>query len=173
MVAQTTDMTAESVPSIKVACLRVSEELYALDIMCIKEIIRIMPIIPVPKSPAFVDGVINLRNAVIPVIDLRRRFGLPSADNQEKKRRIIICAVDGRIVGLLADEVSEVKTCSQEDVRPAPYYMAGPEAEFFPGVCRSGDKLMMLINPRKLLASQEQIDMSQMRQRSVEVQEGS
>ncbi len=144
---------------LKVACLRVGQQFYALDIMCIKEIIRLLPIVSVPKAPAFVDGVINLRKAIIPVVDLRSRFGLEAASEAENKRRIVICNIDGRIVGLLSDEVTEVVSCLPEDVRPTPYYLSGPEAEFFPGVCRKGNQLMMLLDPRRLLASEKRIDM--------------
>lgn len=147
---------------LKVACLRVGQQYYALDIMCIKEIIRPLPIVPVPKAPTYVDGVINLRKAIIPVVDLRRRFGLPPTQEEEKHRRIVICAIDGRIVGLMADEVLEVVSCSVADVRPTPYYLTGPEAEFFPGVCRKDEQLMMLLDPRKLLASEKRIDMSRL-----------
>ncbi len=152
---------ADGSHAIKVACLRVGSEYYALDIMCIKEIIRPLPIVAVPKAPAYVDGVINLRKAVIPVVDLRRRFGMPAVTEGEKQQRIVICAIDGKIVGLLADEVTEVRSCRQADVRPTPYFLSGPEADFFPGVCRSGEQLMMLLDPRKLLGSQAAIDMRQ------------
>jgi len=152
--------------SLKVACLRVGAEFYALDIMCIREIIRSVQIIPVPKAPAFVDGVINLRKAVVPVVDLRRRLGLQPAPKEETKRRIIICAIDGRIVGLLVDEVTEVFNCDRTEVRPTPYYLAGPEAEFFPGVCRKDKVLMMLLDLRKLLSSERQIDLKQVREQA-------
>ncbi len=152
--------------SIKVACLRVGNEFYALDIMCIKEIIRPLPIVAVPKAPLYVDGVVNLRKAIIPVVDLRRRFGFTEESENARKRRIIICALDGRIVGLLADEVTEVCSCSETDIRPTPYYLSGAEAELFPAVCRNGDDLLMLLDLRKLLASDRQIDMAQARQQS-------
>lgn len=150
--------------SIKVACLRVDHEFYALDIRCIKEIIRPLPIISVPKAPLYIDGVINLRKAVIPVVDLRRRFGLLAAASDLQLRRIVICAIDGRIVGFLVDEVTEVCSCSEADLRPTPYYLAGLEAELFPAVCRNGDVLMMLLDLRKLLASDQPINLSQVRQ---------
>lgn len=145
---------------LKVACLKVGQQYYALDIMCIKEIIRPLPIVAVPKAPDYVDGVINLRKAVIPVVDLRRRFGIESLQEDTKQRRIVICAIDGHIVGLLADEVTEVVSCLPADVRPTPYYLSGAEAEFFPGVCRKGEQLMMLLDPQKLLAYKKPIDMS-------------
>jgi len=153
-------LEVSSKQQLKVACLRVGQQFYALDIMCIKEIIRILPIVAVPKAPAYVDGVINLRKAVIPVVDLRSRFGLEKAIDDSKKQRIVICVIDGRIVGLLADEVTEVVSCLSSEVRPTPYYLSGAEAEFFPGVCRKGDQLMMLLDPRKLLAYKAPIDMS-------------
>ncbi len=158
----TDELTVATQQQLKVACLRVGKQFYALDIMCIKEIIRLLPIVAVPKAPDFVDGVINLRKAVIPVVDLRRRFGLEPTLEEEKKRRIVICTIDGRIVGLLADEVTEVVSCLPTDVRPTPYYLSGAEAEFFPGVCRKGEQLMMLLDPRKLLAHAKPIDMSQL-----------
>lgn len=151
---------ASAQQQLKVACLRVGQQFYALDIMCIKEIIRLLPIVAVPKAPDYVDGVINLRKAVIPVVDLRRRFGLEPSGEEAKRRRIVICAVDGRIVGLLADEVTEVISCLPSDVRPTPYYLTGAEAEFFPGICRKEEQLMMLLDPRKLLAYEKPIDMS-------------
>ena len=147
--------------SLKVACLRVGQQFYALDIMCIKEIIRPLPIVAVPKAPIYVDGVINLRKAVIPVVDLRRRFGLEPTEESIQRQRIVICSIGGKIVGLLADEVTEVITCLASDVRPTPFYLSGAEAEFFPGVCRKGEQLMMLLDPRKLLAFDKAIDMSQ------------
>ena len=119
-------------------------------------------VVAVPKAPDYVDGVINLRKAVIPVVDLRRRFGLGRSQEEAKGKRIVICAIDGHIVGLLADEVTEVVSCLPTDVRPTPYYLTGLEAEFFPGVCRKGERLMMLLDPRKLLAYEKPIDMSQL-----------
>ncbi|HEY5675078.1 MAG TPA: chemotaxis protein CheW [Malonomonas sp.] len=150
--------------SIKIACLRVGNEFYALDIGCIKEIIRPLTIVAVPKAPLYIDGVINLRKAVIPVVDLRRRFGLLDQCTDMKKRRIVICAIDGRIVGLLADEVTEVCSCTEADMRPTPYYLNGAEAELFPAICRNGENLMMLLDLRKLLASDKPIDLTQVRQ---------
>ena len=92
-----------STDEIKLACLRVGSAFYALDIMGIREIIRLLPIVQVPRAPAYVDGVITLRKAVIPIVDLRRRFGIPLS--VEPCVRIVICAVDSRIIGLVVDDV--------------------------------------------------------------------
>jgi len=159
-----TESVTHSAQPLKVACLRVGNECYALDIMCIREIIRAQQVVPVPKAPTFVDGVVNLRKAAIPVVDLRRRFGLPKATADEPKRRIVICVIAGRIVGLLVDEVTEVCSFLSSEILPTPYYLSGPEAEFFPGVCRRGSKLMMLLDLRKLLDSEREINLGQIKE---------
>lgn len=166
-----TEVAARASRSIKVACLRVAKEFYALDIMCIKEIIRPLPIVAVPRAPRYVEGVINLRQAVIPIVDLRRRFGFTEEVKDAKKRRMVICAIEGRMIGLLADEVTEVCCCSEADLRPTPYYLSGPEAELFPGICRNGDELMMLLDLRKLLDSDKPIDMAQVHQQTANSEE--
>lgn len=148
---------------VKLACLRVGEGYYALDIICIREIIRPLPITPVPKAPLFIDGLINLRKTVIPVIDLRRRFDLEMSD-QDTSQRMIICVVEGRMIGLIVNEVTEVRTYNREEIHPAPYYLSGENAKFFPGVCRNGDRLYMLLDLKKILSSDQRIDGQQLSQ---------
>ncbi len=151
---------------IKLACLRVGSAFYALDIMGIREIIRPLPLVQVPRAPTYVDGVITLRKAVIPIVDLRRRFGLEQ--KPEARERVIICAVDGRIVGLQVDEVSEVASFSRADIQPAPYYMSGNASEFFPGICRHKGRLLLLLNLKKILSSDRKIDAEQIQQQALE-----
>ena len=141
---------------VQLACFRVGSELYALDIMNIREIIRPQKLTPVPKAPRFIEGVINLRGAVIPVADLRKRFDQPCPE-ENRKNRIIVCAVGGRIVGLLVDEVLEVRRCGRQDVAPAPQFLRGPEADFFLGVARRGDDLVMVLDLDRILSTDERI----------------
>lgn len=148
---------------LKLACLRVGDGYYALDIMCIREIVRPLPITPVPKAPPFIDGVINLRKTVIPVVDLRRRFGL-SVPEHDSAQRMLICAVEGRMVGLVVNEVTEVRTYDREEIQPAPYYLSGENARFFPGVCRHDERMFMLLDLKKILASDNIIDGQQLNQ---------
>ena len=151
---------------IKLACLRVGPAFYALDIMGIREIIRPLQIVQVPRAPTYVDGVITLRKTVIPVVDLRRRFGFTPIS--EPRERIVICAVDGRIIGLVVDEVSEVATFARDEIKPAPYYMAGTDSEFFPGVCRHKGTLLLLIDWRKILSSDRNINAEHIQQQALE-----
>ncbi|PLX93354.1 MAG: chemotaxis protein CheW [Desulfuromonas sp.] len=148
---------------IQLACFRVGEALYALDIMRIKEIIRPQKLTPVPKAPPFVEGVINLRGAVIPVVDLRRRFEQPSVETG-RKTRVIICSLSGKILGLVVDEVAEVRRYARHEIQPAPRFLKGRGAQFFLGVCRHNDDLIMLLDLPRILSSDERIDMEAIRE---------
>ncbi len=162
MTAQT-DLSTACAPQqgrrneLQVACLRIGAELYAIDIMRIKEIIRPLKLTPVPKAPPFVEGVINLRGAVIPVVDLRKRFE-QSAD-VTRKTRVIICTVEKKIIGLVVDEVTEVRRYSRQEVLPTPRFLKGRGADFFSGVCRREDDLVLLLNLKMILSSEEKIDL--------------
>lgn len=146
---------------IKSVCLRVGDGFYALNIKDVREIIRPLPILPIPKAPPYIDGVINLRNAAIPVIDLRRRFDLPH-DEQDRLQRMIICAVQGRMISLVVNEVTEIRSFRHAEIQPVPFYLAGETAQFFPGVCRHGDRLFMLLDLQNILSSHQAIDGSEL-----------
>jgi purine-binding chemotaxis protein CheW len=156
-VTETTDLRQE----IQLACFRIGSELYALDIMRIKEIIRPQKLTPVPKAPSFIEGVINLRGAVIPVADLRKRFDQSIGDDS-RKSRIVICSLVGKIIGLLVDEVTEVKRYTRKEIAPAPQFIKGPEASYFLGVARRDEELIMLIDLEKVLSSDEKIELHKM-----------
>ena len=141
---------------VQLACFKVGSELYALDIMKIKEIIRPQKLTPIPKAPSFIEGVINLRGAVIPVADMRKRFDQPVTESS-RKNRIIICSLAGKIIGLLVDEVTEVRRYTRQEIAPAPQFLKGPEAEYFLGVARRDDDFVMLVNLEKVLSTHEKI----------------
>lgn len=151
---QTASVADPSAAEIQAACFRLAGEMYALDIRRIKEVIRPQKVTPVPKSPPFIEGVINLRGMVIPVIDLRRRFNLPRPSD-DRRARIIICVVERKTIGLLVDEATEVCSFSRQDVRPASPFLGGAEAEFILGVCRQGENLIMLLDLDGLLSAGE------------------
>lgn len=139
----------------KLACLRVGSAYYALNILDVREIIRPVPLIEVPRLPTSVDGVITLRRAVVPVVDLRRRFGVKR--QPEPRERIVICALKGRIIGLYVDEVSEVMSVACDEIQRAPYYMSNSESDFFPAVCRHRGRLIFLLDLQKILSSNEPV----------------
>ena len=102
---------------VQLACFCLGEEYYAINIMKIREIIRPLRITPVPKAPDFVDGVINLRGIIIPVIDMRARFGLESRDGDENERMIVV-SVESRLVALVVDSISEVMRVVVGEIQP-------------------------------------------------------
>jgi len=148
---------------IQLACFRVGDQLYGLDILRIREIVRPQKLRPVPKAPSFVEGVMNLRGAVIPVVDLRRRFDLV-VPPEDRQTRIMISALAGRIVGLMVDEVAEVRRYSRKEIQPAPHFLKGRGVEFFLGVCRREEDLILILDLEKLLSTEEKFDVPMLSQ---------
>ena len=134
----------------------IGEEEFGVDILKVQEIIRTMEITKVPRAQAFVEGVINLRGKVIPIIDLRRRFGLASKVH-DKHTRIIVIEMNVMIVGFVVDSVSEVLRIPTSTVEPPPPVVAGLESEYISGVGKLEDKLLILLDLDKLL-SKEDVD---------------
>lgn len=146
---------------IQLACFRLGSEMYAIDIMRIKEIIRPQKLTAVPRAPVFVEGMINLRGTVLPVIDLGKRFGLPAL-KVDRRSRIVICAVFDRFVGILVEEVMEVRRYARHEVKPPPEFVKGRESEFFLAVCQREDDLVMVIDLEKLFSTDEVLHLSQL-----------
>jgi purine-binding chemotaxis protein CheW len=130
-------------------------EEFGVEILKVQEIIRTMEITKVPNAPHFVEGVINLRGKVIPIIDLRRRFSLESRKH-DKNTRIIVIEINNTIVGFVVDSVSEVLRIPSDTVEPPPPVVAGIESEYISGVGKLEHKLLILLDLDKLLSGREQ-----------------
>ena len=139
---------------IQVACFLLGEDVYAVDIMRIREIIRPQKLSALPKAPVFMEGVLNLRGAVIPVVDLRKRFDMPGRED-DRNRRLLILALAGRTLGIVVDEVTEVITVPVANLKPPPQVTHGVGAEYLVGVCLVEDDLVMLLDPDRLLTGSE------------------
>ena len=132
----------------------IGEEEFGVDILSVQEIIRMMDITKVPRAPDFVEGVINLRGKVIPIIDLRRRFGLSTRDH-DKHTRIIVIEINNMIVGFVVDSVSEVLRIPASTVEPPPPVVSGLESEYISGVGKLEDRLLILLDLDRLLSHEE------------------
>jgi Chemotaxis signal transduction protein len=132
----------------------IGEEEFGVDILKVQEIIRTMEITKVPRAEKFVEGVINLRGKVIPIIDLRRRFGLVSKPH-DKHTRIIVIEISNMIVGFVVDSVSEVLRIPASTVEPPPPVVAGVESEYIAGVGKLQDRLLILLDLDKLLSGND------------------
>jgi purine-binding chemotaxis protein CheW len=139
---------------IQLVTFSIGEEEFGVDILKVQEIIRTMEITKVPKAPAFVEGVINLRGNVIPIIDLRRRFGLATRDH-DKHTRIIVIEINNMIVGFIVDSVSEVLRIPANTVEPPPPVVSGLESEYISGVGKLEDRLLILLDLNRLLSNEE------------------
>ena len=132
----------------------IGEEEFGVDILKVQEIIRTMEITKVPRAQDFVEGVINLRGKVIPIIDLRRRFGF-SSKQHDKHTRIIVIEINNMIVGFVVDSVSEVLRIPAATVEPPPPVVAGVESEYISGVGKLEDRLLILLDLDKLLSGED------------------
>lgn len=154
---ETTDEVDDDV--LKLAGFHVGDDVYGIDIMRIKEVIqaRPYPVRPVPHAPGIVEGVIALRGVVIPVVDLRKRFGVFQGERDPevmRLRKLIIVSVRGRIVGLRVDQIVGELRVPAGALRPAPSMLrpGGPGGpEFFSGVFRSEDEMVFVVNLDALL----------------------
>jgi purine-binding chemotaxis protein CheW len=124
-------------------------EEFAVDILAVQEINRMMTLTRVPQSPPEVEGVINLRGKIIPVIDLRKRFSLERAQQSEQSR-IVVVEVHGRVLGFIVDRVSEVLRISSKIVEPAPQMVCSVDSDFIAGVGKLQDRLLILLDLAKL-----------------------
>lgn len=125
-----------------------SEE-FGVDILAVQEINRMMELTRVPQSPEDVEGVINLRGKIIPVIDLRRRFGMPACERSESSR-IIVVEVGGRVLGFTVDRVQEVLRIESGIVEPAPAMVCSIDSDYLAGVGKLSDRLIILLDLEKL-----------------------
>lgn len=140
---------------LQLVTFHIGEEEFGVEILKVQEIIRTMAITRVPKAPDFVEGVINLRGKVIPIIDLRKRFGM-MAQEHDKHTRIIVIEINGVIVGFVVDSVSEVLRIPANTVEPPPAIISGIESEYISGVGKLADRLLILLDLDRLLSKGEQ-----------------
>jgi purine-binding chemotaxis protein CheW len=142
---------------------QVGPEEFGLDISVITEALRPLKITPLPHMPRFIEGVINLRGTIIPVVDLRKRFGIADVQNDVRKTRMIITrgAVHGPsgagqdLLGLVVDSVREVLYIPVSDIGPAPEAARGGQAGFIAGVAKVADRLVIIVDIGRVLSGEE------------------
>ena len=145
----------------KYLTFKLGAEEYGLEILKVQEIIKMMDITRVPRTPAFVRGVINLRGKVIPVVDLRLKFCMESRENTDKTCVIVVQvaqanATNGAVtMGTLVDEVSEVLDINGEQIEPAPEFGTSVNTDFILGMGKVAKKVIMLLDIDKVLSSGE------------------
>jgi len=132
-----------------------ANEHYGVDIATVEGIIKLQSITAVPRAPAFVEGVTNLRGEVLPVIDLRKRFGLPADEKRGKDTRIIVVVMGGKKVGMVVDAVSEVLRVSDTAIEPPSPIVTTVDSVFIRGIAKIGDRLVILLDLGQILTHEE------------------
>ena len=128
-------------------------EEYGVEILRVQEIISMMPITRVPRTPPYIRGVINLRGKVIPIMDLREKFGMPAASEPEQV--MIVVQVAGVQIGVVADKESEVASIAAADIDPTPDFGAEFHTEFLLGLGKSNGRLRLLLDIERVLSTDE------------------
>ena len=134
----------------------IGKELFGVDILMVQEIIRETPITPIPNSPDFIEGVINLRGNIIPVIDLRRRLNLRETAVPDGQIWIMILNVSGRVTGFIVDSVTQVLKVASNNIKPPPdIVISGLQSQYITGVCRIDQRLLILLDFNRILLVEE------------------
>ncbi|MCG8670943.1 MAG: chemotaxis protein CheW [Pseudomonadales bacterium] len=145
-----TDQQAGDDSVLQWGTFRLDSELYGVDVMQIREVLRYTEITPVPGAPYYVLGIINLRGNVVTVIDTRKRFGLPPGD-VDNNTRIVIVEVDAQVIGMLVDSVAEVTYLRQSEIEITPSVGNEETSKFISGVCNKNDELLILIELERMI----------------------
>jgi purine-binding chemotaxis protein CheW len=135
-----------------------SDELYALEVSKVKEVLEYQPITRVPKTPEYMRGVINVRGGIVPIVDLRLKFNLPT-----RERTVDTCIIVLEIalnsetitVGTIADNVHEVIQLQSEDIEPTPRIGTRLDTDFIEGIGKSNDRFVVILNIDKILTAEE------------------
>ncbi len=153
MYASTTQHGANGQPQdelLQLVTFTIGDEQFAVDILCVQEINRMMELTQVPQSPEGVEGIINLRGRIIPVMSLRKRFGLEVIENNEQTR-IVVVDLGGQTIGFIVDSVQEVLRIKSSIVENTPQTTNGLDATYVDGVARLESCLLILLNLQNLL----------------------
>ncbi len=136
---------------VQLVSFNLGQEEFGIDILKVQEINRMVKITKVPQAPSYVEGVINLRGKVIPVIDLRRKFSLAESE-YDQNTRIVVADVSGHVIGMVVDAVSEVLRIPRSTMEPPPEIVTGVDSEYISAVVKLEEKLLIFLDISKIAA---------------------
>jgi purine-binding chemotaxis protein CheW len=148
----------EKSESRQLVTFQLGEELYGVNIMDVKEIVRVQAIRAIPNAPAYVEGIFNLRSEIIPIISLHKRFHIrkmASSEEDELLSGFVILDIDGMKLGIIIDRISRVVTIEKEDIQPPPQMFSGIGAEYIQGVVRQEEGYLIILDIRDLFNPKE------------------
>lgn len=140
----------------KLVMFRLGDDHFAADIYAVERVLRYVAPTAVPHMPAYIEGVLDYQDRVVPIVNLRRRFELPDTD-LKAETRILVLNVAGEWIGIVVDSVTEVAPFAARDIAPPPPLFRGLAGEYLRGILRRGERLVILLDVDKLLSSTERI----------------
>lgn len=150
------DDTLEQDTTTQLVGFHIGKELFGVNILKVQEIIRDTTITAIPDAPAFIEGVINLRGNIIPVIDLRKRLKMMRGDARKDRPWILILDIDGRVTGFMVDTVTEVTKVPRDAIKPPPeIVLVGLKSQYISGVCKTERGLLILLDFNRVLMVEE------------------
>jgi len=151
------DKQSEAEDVIQMVGFVLAGELFGVDILMVQEIIKEIPITGIPDSPDFIEGVVNLRGNIIPIIDLRKRLNLASSDRQDRSGNwTMILNIGGRVTGVIVDQVTRVIKFPQSAIQPPPEMVVSAlKSQYITGVCKLDQKLMAILDFNRILVVEE------------------
>lgn len=138
----------------KYLSFEVNDEMYAMEILDVKEIIAMMKFTEVPKLPCFVKGVINLRGIIIPIIDMRLKFNMPELEYTDRTS-IIIGIIDDDYIGFVVDRTSDVLNIKLEELSPPPKFGTAIDTDFLKSMAKTSNGVVMIVNIKEIFTSEE------------------
>ncbi len=152
---------AEESTQYQLVTFQLGDELYGVDIMDVKEIVRVQAVRPIPNAPYYVEGIINLRSEIIPIINLHKRFHIQKHASQvddeldEDDGGFIILDIEGNKIGIIIDRIAHVVQVDKGDIKPPPQMLCGIGTEYIEGVVRQGEAYLIILNTRRLFSAKE------------------
>ncbi|UCC83829.1 MAG: chemotaxis protein CheW [Gemmatimonadota bacterium] len=147
------DVAAEP---LRVVRFQLGDDEFGIDVMKVFEVLPVPKVRPVPKAPAFVEGVVDVRDSIIPVIDMRKRFSLPERETDESSRLLIVAIGEAR-AALVVDTVPGVVPLAEDAVSPPPDFFRGLAGKYLEGLAKDDDRMIIMLNVGEILSSKEKI----------------
>lgn len=140
----------------QLVAFQVGKEIFSVDISKVREINRLVEITSIPESPAFIEGVINLRGEIIPIIDMRKRFRLQTGSGHDKDTRIMVIETEGRMIGFIVDAVKEVLRIAGSSIEVTPDLVTDQiDRRYIEGVATVDDRLLIVLDSDLIFAKSE------------------
>lgn len=144
---------------VKIVTFRIGSEVFGVDVIKVSEVLQLPVVTRVPRAPEFVEGLAEVREGVVPVIDMRKRFSVEIAPGSAGERLLVV-DLDGVRVGLVVDVVPGVEAVANEDVSRPPEFFKGLAGRYLEGIAKKGDRLIVLLNLDEILSSAENIELN-------------